>query len=88
MIICVLIIVYSTDHLSKISRPAMVITENAVTSNHYFNRQEDIEMARFTVILQYLMHSLIDVIGTIFVGEFLMLKQKCKLVNQNDAYHF
>jgi hypothetical protein len=28
----------------------MVITENAVTSNHYFYRKEDIEMARFTAI--------------------------------------
>ena len=37
--------------LCKISRPAMVIlTENAVTPNHYFYRKEDIEMARFTAI--------------------------------------
>ena len=39
-----------SNYLSKFFRPAIVITENAVTSNHYFNRKEDIEMARFTAI--------------------------------------
>jgi len=28
----------------------MLIPENAVTSNHYLNRKEDIEMTRFTAI--------------------------------------
>ena len=44
------LIVYSTDDLSKILRPAMVTPENAVTSNHYLHQKADIEMARFTAI--------------------------------------
>ena len=43
-------IVYSIDNLSIISRPAIVITENDVILNHYFNREEDVKRARFTTV--------------------------------------
>ena len=41
---------YSTDDLSKISRPAMVISETAITSNHYLDNHADIQRVRFTAI--------------------------------------
>ena len=43
-------VVYSTDDLSKISRPAMVISETAITSNHYLDNHADIQRVRFTAI--------------------------------------
>ena len=45
----------------------MVITKNSVSSNIFFNCEDDIEMARFTAAP---MRSLIDVIGTILVEEY------------------
>ena len=43
-------VVYSTDDLSILSRPAMVISETAITSNHYLDSHADIQRVRFTAI--------------------------------------